>query len=321
MSEKVFLKSVDVVVPCYGCPQALPELAARLTATLTGLAQSFKIIMVDDRCPKNSWASITAVAAENPHVKGIRLAKNVGQHNAITAGVTHSTADWVVVMDCDLQDVPEELSKMVAALTEGTKIVFAQRIERKDGYFKQLGSRLFHKFLSYMADTQSDPSIANYSIVHRKVINAFLSYAETTRVYPILIKNLGFKTKYVPIETDVRHSGKSSYSLRRLLKLAADISISFSDKPMWLMIYFGFFVTCFSFLISIVQFARWLINGSGVPGWTSLILSVWFLGGVIMAMLGVLGVYLAKTFDETKRRPLFVVDETVDQQDSRESDK
>lgn len=304
-------QSIDVVIPVYGCPEALEELMERLTKVLGEVSHQHKIILVDDRCPMNSWQYIVELRQRFDNMVGIRFSRNFGQHNAISAGLAHAKADWVVVMDCDLQDKPEEIVNLVKGTEQGAELVFAKRVSRKDSTFKKLGSKLFHQFLSYMTETKSDASIANFSIISRKVVDAFLLYPESTRAYPILVRSLGFIINDVPVESSERHSGTSSYTLKKLLKLAAEVSISFSDKPMWLMIYAGFWVAAGTFIAGIYKFVDWIINGSEVAGWTSLILSIWFLGGVIISMLGLVGVYIAKTFDESKQRPIYIVDEII----------
>ncbi|WP_189477511.1 glycosyltransferase family 2 protein [Halioglobus pacificus] len=306
------LTSLDVVVPVYGCPEALPTLVHRLEKVLSEVASYFQIILVDDRCPKGSWEEIVNLKAGHTSLVGIRLSRNFGQHNAITAGLEHSTSDWVVVMDCDLQDPPEEIRKLADSVRDGdVDIVFAKRHQRKDGFLKRKSSRVFHGLLSALAGIESDPAIGNFSIASRKAINAYLRFPERTKAFSILLRSLGFDVSCVDIASEERHSGSSSYTLRKLLVLSADIAISHSDKPLWIMIGFGFFLSAISLIFAGYQFFRWLIADVSVEGWASLIVSIWFLGGMIIALVGIVGVYVAKTFDETKARPLYLVDKVL----------
>ncbi len=311
-NHKKKLTSVDVVVPVYGCPEALPALVSRLETVLSALANSHRIIFVDDRCPKGSWDEVVRLKARHGTLTGIRLSRNFGQHNAITAGLANSTSDWIVVMDCDLQDPPEEIEKLADRIRPGVDIVFAKRRERKDGVLKTQSSRIFHRLLSALAGVKSDPSIGNFSIVSRKVIDAYLRYPERTRAFSILLRSLGFGVEYADIVSEERHSGTSSYTLRKLLVLSADIAISHSDKPLWIMIGFGFLVSVISLFFAGFQFIRWLVTDVSVAGWASLIVSVWFLGGMIIALIGIVGVYVAKTFDETKARPHYLIEEVIE---------
>lgn len=246
----------------------------------------------------------------HPCVKGINLSRNFGQHYAITAGLHCAKGDYVVVMDCDLQDRPEEIPNLYNKAREGYDSVFAQRIHREDNWFKRTSSKLFYSVFSYLTDTRQDASVANFGIYRRCVIDAILSMGDRFRYFPTQVQWVGFRKAYLPVRHAGRAEGKSSYNFGRLIRLALDTIISFSDKPMRLMVKFGFVITLLSILIAIGYLIRFLLGDIVVLGYTSLILSVWAIAGIIISLLGVVGLYIGKMFDTVKHRPTFIVGET-----------
>ena len=272
------------------------ELVTRIVASVSAITDDFEILLVNDASPDNSWQEIEKQCAKNPKVKGLNLSRNFGQHYAITAGLTYSKGEWIVVMDCDLQDRPEEIPNLYAKAQEGYDSVLAQRVQRSHGWFKKMGSTLFYKVFSYLTDTKQDASVANFGIYNRKVINAVLSMGDAMRYFPTEVQWVGFKKAYLPIQHDERAEGKSTYNLSRLLKLAFDTIISFSDKPMRLMVKLGMFVTLVSFIVGIVFVVRYCMGLIEVMGYASLIISLWLLAGIIISLIGVVGIYLGKLF-------------------------
>lgn len=302
---------ISVVVPVYGSPMVISQLVKRIKDTAVSMARNVEIILVCDRCPSDSWSVIRELVSNNESLVGINLSKNFGQHYAIYCGLQKSKGEWVVVMDCDLQDQPEEIPKLYQKALEGNDIVFACRAVRNDSFFKKLGSKLFYKFLGYMTNTKQDERIANFGIYNRKVINALLKFKEQLRFFPAQVRWLGFKTAEVDIEHASRSEGKSNYSLKKLIELGFNVTISFSDKPLYLLVKFGFATAFLSILASIGILVSWLSGKVQVEGWTSIMLSLWFMFGVIMASVGLVGIYISKTFDEAKGRPVYVIDEEL----------
>jgi glycosyltransferase involved in cell wall biosynthesis len=300
---------ISVVVPVYGCDECLIELHNRLTNVLSSLVETYEIIFIDDSGPGNPWRLIKEIAERDNSVVGIRLSRNFGQHVAIFAGLTQSVADWVVVMDCDLQDQPEEIVKLYNAAQNKTDIVFAQRIDRQDTYFKNLTSRIFYKVLGYLTDTKLDASVANFGMYHRKVINAVLSMNEYHKIFPLMVRWTGFSSSSIPVIHASRETGKTSYTFRALLKLSVDIVLSFSDKPLRLIVKGGFIVSFLSALYAMSIIFNAIVYGSQVPGWASVMVSLWFISGALISIIGVVGLYVGKTFDESKCRPIFIVNE------------
>ncbi len=304
---------VSVVSPVYGSPQSLPELLSRLKETMLELTEDYEILLVNDGCPKGSWEVIKQLSLEYPTVKGINLSRNFGQHYAISAGLELAAGELIVVMDCDLQDRPEEIPKLIKQLSKGYDFVVASRVERADSALKRLSSYWFHKCLTYMTRVESDHSVANFGVYSRKVIDAYLSVSEQIRSFPLHIRWLGFSSSNVEVSHNLRHSGESSYTLSKQLNLALDIVVSFSDRPMKLIVKFGLLVSLVSMFIAFCYVVRWLLYGSSVVGWTSLMVSFWFLSGILIMMLGVVGLYVAKTLQEAKGRPIYIIDEIVGQ--------
>ena len=270
----------------------------------------YEIILVNDASPDASWQAIVAECAKYDNVRGINLSRNFGQHYAITAGLSYAKGDYIVVLDCDLQDRPEEIPALYAKAQEGYDSVFAQRVHREDSWNKRLSSKIFYSVFSYLTDTKQDASVANFGIYRRCVIDAILSMGDRFRYFPTQVQWVGFRKAYLPVQHAERAEGKSTYNLRRLFHLAFDTIISFSDKPMRLMVHCGFAVTLVSLLIGIIYLIKYLAGDIVVLGYTSLIVSVWFIGGLIISLLGVVGLYIGKMFDTVKHRPTYIVGET-----------
>ena len=302
---------ISVVTPVYGCSRMLEKLYEELIKTLGKITDDFEIIMVNDKSPDDAWNMITQLAMKDKRVKGINLSKNFGQHFAITAGLDFVKGDWIVVMDCDLQDQPKEIEKLYKKAKEGYDVVFGKRSERKDGYFKKLGSKLFYMVYDYFTDTTNRSGTANFGIFSKKVIENYKRMREHNRTFPLFIRWVGFKTAEIDIEHAKRPEGKSSYNLYRLFYLAFDSIISQSNKPLRLSIGFGFILALFSMIYGIWQVVKFYVWGVPVQGWTSVIVSIYFIGGLLFANLGILGIYIGKVFNETKNRPLYIIDKTT----------
>lgn len=297
----------SVVIPVYKAEGCLYELYRRLKASLEIITNDFEIIMVEDCGGDRSWEIIEELAQKDKRVKGIQFSRNFGQHYGITAGLDHSNGDWIVVMDCDLQDRPEEIPSLHAKALEGYEIVVARRGKRKDRFLKRLMSRAFYKFFGYLADIDYDWQVGNFRIMSRKVVENFCSMRERLRFFCGLIGWMGFPTASIDVQHEERFSGKSTYTYRKLWKLATETIIAYSDKPLRLTIRFGFIMSFIAFMYGAYILLRALIYGAPVIGWSSLIVSVYFLSGIIIAILGIIGIYLGKTFDETKKRSLYIV--------------
>lgn len=304
---------IAVVIPVYKADNCLAELYRRLVNALESIVQSFEVILVEDCGGDGSWEIIRELAARDPRIKGVQLSRNFGQHYAITAGLDRCHANWIVVMDCDLQDQPEEIPRLYAKALEGYDVVLAKRGKRKDNLLKKAASHLFYRIFSYLAEIEYDGQAGNFRIVSSRVIDSFRQMREQLRFFGGLVHWMGYPTTAIEVKHDARFAGKTSYTLRKLYKLAVDLILAYSDKPLRVSIRLGFGISFLAFLFGVYIMFRSIAYGSPLLGWPSLIVSLYFIGGVIIGILGILGVYLGKTYDESKRRPLYLVaDQTYD---------
>ncbi len=302
---------ISVVTPVYGCYKSLNNLYRRLENILSAITDDFEIIMVNDSSPDNAWDAIKELAKKDDRVKGINLSRNFGQHKAVTAGLDYAKGDWIVVMDCDLQDQPEEIIKLYNKALEGYDIVFGKKTERRDKFFKKLGSKIFFKVYDYFTDSKVDSTVGNFSIISKKVLYILKEMKEQTKAYPLFVNWVGFKKTEVLINHAQREEGKSSYNMRRLINLAIDNIVSQSNKPLKLSIKFGFILSFFSLIYGCWLILRYFMFSISVEGWTSVMVSIYFIGGLLFANMGILGLYIGKIFDETKNRPIYIIQETT----------
>ncbi|MEA5536128.1 glycosyltransferase family 2 protein [Crocosphaera sp. XPORK-15E] len=301
------MSHLSVVIPVYKAEGCLDELYHRLKTSLQTISEDFEIILVEDCGGDRSWDIIVELAQKDPRVKGLQFSRNFGQHYGITAGLDHCNGDWVVVMDCDLQDAPEEIPRLYAKAQEGYDVVLARRGKRKDPFLKRITSWLFYKTFNYLAELNYDAEVGNFRIMSRKVVESFLLMREQLRFFGGLVDWMGFPTASINVQHEERFAGQSTYTFRKLKKLATDTIIAYSDKPLRLSIKLGFLISFIAFISGIYLFFKALIYGSVITGWSSLIVSLYFLGGIIISILGIIGIYLGKTFDETKKRPLYLI--------------
>lgn len=298
---------ISVVIPVYKAEKCLDELYRRLKVALESISTDFEIVLVEDCGGDNSWPVIERLAAADPRVRGIQFSRNFGQHYGITAGLDYCHGEWVVVMDCDLQDRPEEIPRLYAKAQEGYDIVLARRGVRCDPLLKRAVSWTFYKLFSYLADIEYDGQTGNFRIMSRKVAETFRHMREQLRFFGGLVQWMGFPTASIDVEHEKRFEGKTTYTFGKLWKLAAETVIAYSDKPLRLSVRLGFIMAFLSFCYGAYILGRALIFGSAIPGWNSLIVSLYFIGGIIISILGIIGIYLGKTFDESKKRPLYIV--------------
>ena len=300
---------IAVVAPAYKCSECIQELHRRLTQVLASLTDRYEIIFVDDGSPDRDWEIICELSSQDERVKGIKLSRNFGQHYAITAGLRASKGDWVVVMDGDLQDPPEAIADLFQKAQEGFDSVFAVRLARQDSLLKCWQSRIFYRVLGFLTETSLDHRVANFGIYHRAVISAILEMGDVIRYFPTMSQWVGFRKCYLPVVHSDRKYGDSSYSLFKLLRLASDTIIAFSDKPLRLFIYAGIAVSTICIVVALSYLYLYFSGQIEVKGYASLILSVWFIGGALLVSMGVIGVYLGKCFNQVKGRPVFIVAE------------
>lgn len=302
---------ISVVIPLYRCEPFIEELCSRLTSSLSRINSEFEIILVNDKSPTNDWNIVKNVCKTNNHVKGINLSRNFGQHYAITAGLSYASGEWIVVMDGDLQDLPEEIEKLYLKALEGYEVVLACRKDRQDSFLKRLGSSLFYRTLAYLTETEQNAEVSNFGLYHKKVVHAILEMHDKIKYLPAMVRWVGFNRCEVDVEHAARSEGNSSYSLKKLFGLAINTILSFSDKPLRLTVKLGASISAVSFIAALVTFIRSITGQIVVSGYSSLIISVWLLSGIIITVLGMLGLYIGRTFEQVKNRPIFIVSQTI----------
>ncbi|MEM0541963.1 glycosyltransferase family 2 protein [Flavobacterium sp. j3] len=302
---------LSIVSPVYKAEKIIPKLVERIEKSVALISSDYEIILVEDCGPDKSWEVIELIAASNSKVKGIKLSKNFGQHPAINAGLSVAQGEWIVVMDCDLQDQPEEIEKLYNEALKGFDIVLASRSNRKDGFLKKLSSKFFFTVYSYLTDSKFDNSIANFGIYNQKVIKEVLKMNDYIKSFPLFVNWVGFKSTTVEVEHASRDSGKTSYTYSKLLSLAFNTIISFSNKPLKLFVKFGMTISLISFIMGLVTVFRYCTGAISVLGYSSLMVSIWFLSGVIITIIGIVGIYIGKIFDQTKGRNSFIIAKTT----------
>ncbi|MBQ3618095.1 MAG: glycosyltransferase family 2 protein [Bacteroidales bacterium] len=302
---------LSIVSPVYHGEKMVEQLVERISKSVSTITPDYEIILVNDASPDNSWLKIKELCANNNRVKGINLSRNFGQHYAISAGLSLCSGEWIVVMDCDLQDRPEEIPHLYNKAQEGFDIVYARRVVRHDGFFKRISSKIFHSVFDWLSGIKTDSSISNFGVYNKIVIDEYNKMGEVARSFDSLIKYLGFNTAAVDVQHDSRGEGKSSYTFKKLISLSFDVMISNTNKPLKMAIGFGFFMSFISFCLAVFNVIAKYVGNIGVEGYTSTVFSIWFVGGILLMMLGILGLYVGKIFDQVKQRPIFVIREKL----------
>lgn len=300
---------LSVVVPVLNEAETIPLLLSRLRETLSGL--TWECIFVDDGSTDMTPRILELASLEDPHIKLLRFSRNFGHQVAVTAGLDFANGDAVVVMDADLQDPPELLPRMLDLFSQGYDIVSPQRISREsETMFKRWTSKLFYRALSHMADQQLTPDVGDFRLFSRRAVLAIRSLREQHRYMRGMATWLGLKEAVVPFERAPRAAGETKYPLLKMLRFAWTGISSFSAFPLRISIAAGCLLSCagFLYLLRVVYMALW--TTSLVPGWASVVALQCAFSGMILLALGAVGDYVARTYEETKGRPLYVVTET-----------
>jgi dolichol-phosphate mannosyltransferase len=302
------MHEICVVVPVYRCADCLPELHDRLTRSLRACTQDYEILFVDDRSPDAAWATMQRIASTDPATRLVRLSRNFGQHPAITAGHAQANARWVVVMDCDLQDPPEEIPRLYRKAREGFDIVLGRRVEKQHHWIRRLMARAYAGVVNFFGTVRADTAHGSFSIISRKVVDAFLQLQDRDRHDLFILKWLGVSTAEVEYAHAERFSGRSSYTLRALLRHAVS-GIFFQTTVLlrWI-VYLGLSVALAGVVLA-GYFVYMYFSHDVYPGYTSLAVLILVVGGAIIVSTGVTGLYVGRIFEQVKGRPLYVIDE------------
>lgn len=296
-----------MVIPVYGCRECICTLHERLSRVLKSAVPTYEIVFVDDRSPDDAWSLLEALAANDMAVQAIRLSRNFGQHAAITAGLAHCTGRRAVVMDCDLQDPPEEIPRLLQKSAQGYDIVLARRTEKRHSVFRRLASRAFFVLLSALNRSPIDGAFGSFSLLSRPVIDAFLRLQDRDRHYLLILRWLGYEVGAIDYAHAQRYAGTSAYTLRKLVAVALEGMLFQTTVLLHWIVYAGFAVAAAGALLA-AYFVYMYFAHAIVPGWTSLIVVFLLIGGFTIASMGITGLYIGKIFEQVKGRPLYVID-------------
>lgn len=301
----------SIVIPIFNESEILTELYKRLVSTMNAISDSYEIILVDDGSRDGSYEIIRSLHFKDGRVKALRFTRNFGHHVAITAGLDHSRGDSIILMDGDLQDPPEDILKLDKKFKEGYEIVYAVRKTRKDTLAKKISSKAFYKMFRVLANVEIPADTGIFRIMSRKAADYLKDCREKSRFIVALLNWAGFSSAGVEIDRGERYAGKTKYGIIRSAKLAIDGLTSFSNFPIRLIIYVGSFVAFASFLLGIAVTATKIYNGMPAFGYDSIIIALFFIGGVQLSAMGIIGEYIGRIYDEVRNRPLYVVNEKL----------
>lgn len=298
----------SIVVPVYNEELVVYESYKRLKKVMDGLDVTYEIIFVNDGSRDKTASIIYEICEKDKNIRLIDFSRNFGHQVAITAGMDYAEGDAIVVIDADLQDPPEIIPKMIALWKNGYDVVYGKRIERKgDTLFKKITAKIFYRFLKRMTDVDIPVDTGDFRLIDRKVCDALKQVNERNRYIRGIISWLGFKQTGVEFTRDKRFAGETKYPLKKMLKFAFDAITSFSYKPLKLASYCGMTLSFFSFLYLLVVLYLRLFTDQTIQGWASTLAVNLFFNGIVLMILGIIGEYIGRIYDEAKGRPLYVV--------------
>lgn len=316
MSARLPLQRLAIVVPCYNEEEVLPETASRLESLIqelaeAGLVHEVSLYFIDDGSTDRTWDLIEVMAAGDSRVHGIKLSRNYGHQFALLAGLMHAEGDAVISIDADLQDDLSAMKDMLAAYSSGAEIVYGIRRERSaDTVFKRGTAEGYYRLLQTIG-VRLVFNHADYRLLSRRVIEALRDYKETNLFLRGLIPQLGFNSATVYYDRQERFAGESKYPFSKMLGLAIEGVTSFSEVPLKLITVLGILISLVSFGLALWALGVRILNPAAVPGWASIVIPLYFLGGIQLLCMGVIGIYLAKVYSEAKGRPRFIVEKTL----------
>ncbi len=300
--------ALSVVVPLCDEEAALPMLYDRVAGVLDALDLSWELILVDDGSRDSTHEVALGLSSRDDRVKVVRLSRNFGHQPALSAGLDFARGAAVVTMDGDLQHPPELIPEFVARWREGYEVVYGVMQQRQgESHMKDVTARMFYRLLRWLADIDVTAAAGDFRLVDRKALSVFLSMPESNRYLRGMFSWIGFRQTGVPYVSPPRSTGRSKYTARRMVRLAVDAIVGFSQRPLRLAMAFGFSVSVASVLFGVSAVVVKLAGGFVVPGWASIMVLVGIVGGIQLVVLGVIGEYIARIYDEVKRRPLYVI--------------
>lgn len=310
--------SLSICVPCYNEELALPELFKRLASAAGSWNVDWEVVLIDDGSVDRTWKLICSQNQSDLRWRGIRLSRNFGHQAALSAGLAHTQGQAVAVIDADLQDPPEEIGRLLAQWRQGYEVVYAVRQQRKEGLLKRTAYELFYRVLRRLANIKIPLDAGDFCLMDRRVVDIIISMPEKNPFIRGLRAWVGFRQIGVPYERQKRVAGEAKYKFKNLVRLALDGILSFSLTPMRLAIYLGFIISLLAFvgvlfiLLQRIFAAQFTYFGLGpISGFATIVISILFMGGVQLVVIGILGEYLGRMFDEVKHRPRWIEWETV----------
>ena len=292
----------------------------RNVETLTSITDDYEIILVNDASPDNSWSAIVSECQKNPRVKGLNLSRNFGQHYAITAGLTYASGEWIVVMDCDLQDRPEEIINLYNKAQEGYDFVVARREHRQDSRMKVWVSDVFYSIYSFATGVKYDPSLCNFSICSRKVIDNYCKMRELHRGFTMYLLWMGFRWTALNVDHNERYAGQSGYNFKKRMHMALELLTSQSDKLLRITAITGMVISLISFLFVLITVIRFFTMNISM-GYSSIVAMISLMGGLTIMAVGIVGIYVGNIFMEVKHRPLYIVRTVLNRKDDENHDQ
>lgn len=300
---------IAAVVPVYRAEASLPELHAELVAALTRVSSDYAVLYVDDGSPDGSWERVTAIAAQDPRVTGLRLIRNFGEHVAISAGLDHVDADYAVVIACDLQDDPAAIPDMVRLAEQGADLVLVRRMRRRDPVMKRLLARLFYATIALLVHVRYDSRVGNYRLLSRRAVDYFRTYRERSRNVAAIMAFMDVRTAYLDVAHRPRKHGHSSYSFLRSLTMAADVVLDYSQIPLLFSAAAGVLLLVAA---GVLGLAALITRSSALTSTAALLaLVILFVGGLVLLNLGIVGAYLGRAATEARGRPLYFLSDVV----------
>lgn len=301
---------ISIVSPVYNAAAIIPELLNRIDQVCLSNAIDYEVILIDDCSKDQSWEVIMDQANHYNNLRAYKMSRNFGQHYAITAGISKAKGDSIIIMDCDLQDNPEYIPLLLKKKQEGFNIVCTIKNVKKHAWYRKFASDTFFFIINHLSDVKLEKNLGTFTLIDKTVANRFLEISDYHRHTSLIFAWLGFKRGYVYVEHQPRFEGKSSYNFAKLVSHAINGVISQSDKILKWSISIGLFI----FVLSIIGVLAIIVKSFYTDfdtGWPSLFVAILFSTGIILSMIGILGLYLGKIFEQVKQRPLFIISEAV----------
>lgn len=305
-------KLLSIVVPVYNEQEVIDETFRRLSATFKDYCMDIEYIFINDGSRDNTYFKLREIASSNKEVRVINFARNFGHQIAITAGMDYAKGDAIVIIDADLQDPPEVILEMVDKWVEGYQVVYGKRLQREgETIFKKLTAKVFYRFLDSMTDVKLPVDVGDFRLIDRKVCDAMKCLPERSRYVRGLVSWVGFKQTSVEYHREKRFAGETKYPFKKMLKLAGDGIFSFSYKPLKLATFMGMLVSALSFIYLIIVLVQRIVKNDVASGLASSMAVSLFLNGVMLIVIGIMGEYVGRIYEEVKARPLYVVGELM----------